>query len=121
MSKFSSDRRAELIALGVNSISAIPEEFRLSQRQKIIRDVTRTSKPFVASDLFTRLRGYGPPAFSLDFEAFLPAVPLYPSTQPYQTIPFQWSLHHVDSDGAVSHQEFLANAESDPRRPLPKY
>jgi hypothetical protein len=62
--------------------------------------------------------GVGPPAFYLDFEAFLPALPLYPGTRPYQTIPFQWSLHHVDSSGAVKHQEFLADADSDPRRPF---
>jgi Domain of unknown function(DUF2779) len=33
-----------------------------------------------------------------------------------KTIPFQWSLHHVDSRGAVTHQEFLGAAHSDPRR-----
>jgi hypothetical protein len=48
-------------------------------------------------------KGYGPPAFYLDFEAFLPAVPLYVGTKPYQVLPFQWSLHRVDSDGATGH------------------
>ncbi len=118
MPNFSAARRAELKALGVDSISAIPADFRLSPRQEIIRDVTRTSKPFVAPDLSARLDSFGPPAFYLDFEAFLPAVPLYPGTQPYQTIPFQWSLHCVDSCGAIKHQEFLADANSDPRRPF---
>jgi len=42
------------------------------------------------------------------------AIPLYP--RPYQTIPFQWSLHCVDTHGAVTHQEFLGDARSDPRR-----
>lgn len=118
MPNFGAARRAELKALGVDSISAIPADFRLSPRQEIIRDVTRTSRSFVAPGLSERLDGFGPPAFYLDFEAFLPAVPLYPGTQPYQTIPFQWSLHHVDASGAVTHQEFLADADSDPRRPF---
>jgi hypothetical protein len=69
-----------LKALGVESISAIPDDFGLSPRQMFIRDVTRTGKPHVGSDLAERLRGFGPPAFYLDFEAFLPAVPLYPGT-----------------------------------------
>ena len=99
MPNLSAGRRAELQVLGVESISAIPNDFRLSPRQEIIRDVTRNGKPFVASDLSERLRGFGPPAFYLDFEAFLPAVPLYPHTRPYQTIPFQWSLHQTDSNG----------------------
>ena len=32
------------------------------------------------------------------------------------TIPFQWSLHTVDGDGALSHKEFLADGVNDPRR-----
>jgi hypothetical protein len=116
MPHFSVARRGELKALGIESISAIPDDFRLSPRQTVIRDVTRNGAPYVAADLSQRLRGFGPPAFYLDFEAFLPAVPLYPGTQPYQTIPFQWSLHHVDAGVVVSHREFLADAEADPRR-----
>ena len=116
MPRFNAERRAELKALGVEAISAISDDFRLTPRQKIIRDVTRSGKPFVASDLSERLDGSGPPAFYLDFETFMPAVPLYPGARPYQTMPFQWSLHRVDSKGHVSHQEFLAKGDVDPRR-----
>src|SRR5580658_7224938 len=115
MPNLSAGRRAELQLLGVESISAIPDNFQLSPRQKIIRDVTRNGKPFVASDLSKRLEGFGPPAFYLDFEAFLPAVPLYPRTRPYQAIPFQWSLHQADSKGDVCHEDFLADGDLDPR------
>jgi hypothetical protein len=116
MPNLSAGQLAELRVLGVEAISAIPADFRLSPRQKIIREVTRNGKPFVASDLSERLDGFGPPAFYLDFEAFLPAVPLYPRTRPYQTIPFQWSLHQADAEGNVSHQDFLAEGDLDPRR-----
>jgi hypothetical protein len=44
-------------------------------------------------------------------------MPLYPGTRPYQVIPFQWSLHRMDH-GKLRHQEFLAEAGSDPRRPF---
>lgn len=111
-------RRAELKTLGVESIAAIPDDFRLSPRQVIIRDTIRNGKPFVAEDLSERLDGFGPPAFYLDFEAFMPAIPVYPGTRPYQVIPFQWSLHQLDSGGKVRHLDFLADADSDPRRPF---
>jgi hypothetical protein len=111
-------RREELEALGVESISGIPDDFPLSPRQKVVRHVTRSGKLFVAPELSDLLKGYGPPAFYLDFEAFLPAVPLYVGTKPYQVIPFQWSLHRVDSDASIDHREFLADAASDPRRPF---
>ena len=91
-----------------------------SPRQTFIRDVTRSGKPHVGSELAERLRGFGPPAFYLDFEAVMPAIPVYPGARPYQVIPFQWSLDHVDSEGAVTHQEFLADAHSDPRRSFAK-
>jgi hypothetical protein len=117
MPNLSPNRRAELRAGGIESIAAIPDDFSLSPRQAIVRDVVRNDRPFIASDLSERLHGFGPPAFYLDFEAFLPAVPLYPGTRPYQVIPFQWSLHRVDG-GKIYHQEFLADASSDPRRPF---
>jgi hypothetical protein len=104
--------------LGVETIAAIPDDFLLSPRQVIIRDVLRSGKAFVADDLSEQLRGFGPPAFYLDFEAFMPAVPLYPGTRPYQVIPFQWSLHQVDADGKIMHQDFLATSDADPRRPF---
>ena len=116
MPHLSAARRAKLRTLGIEAISAIPDEFDLSPRQTIIRDVTRNGKLHVGSDLAERLRGFGPPAFYLDFEAVLPAIPLYAGTRPYEVIPFQWSLHHVDSEAVVTHQKFLANANSDPRR-----
>jgi hypothetical protein len=118
MPHLSMTRRAELKTLGVESIAAIPDDFRLSLRQGIIRDAMRSGKPFIAEDLSERLDGFGPPAFYLDFEAFMPAVPLYPGTRPYQVIPFQWSLHQRDSDGKIRHRDFLAEADSDPRRPF---
>jgi hypothetical protein len=116
MPNLGSKRLKELEALGIESISNIPDDFPLASRQGIIRDVTRSKEPFVAPDLAKLLRRSGPPAFYLDFEAMLPAIPVYPGTRPYQVIPFQWSLHCVDTDRAVYHKEFLAGGCIDPRR-----
>jgi predicted RecB family nuclease len=43
-------------------------------------------------------------------------MPLYEGTRPYQTLPFQWSLHIDDGGVALRHLEFLADGKSDPRR-----
>jgi predicted RecB family nuclease len=48
----------------------------------------------------------------------MPPIPLYEGTRPYQTIPFQWSLHTIDGDGVLGHKEFLADGGNDPRRPF---
>jgi Domain of unknown function(DUF2779) len=46
----------------------------------------------------------------------MPTMPLYEGTRPFQTLPFQWSLHTRDGDGTLRHQAFLADGASDPRR-----
>ena len=109
-------RMQELEALGILAISAIPLDFPLTWKQAIIRDATASGQPYVAPNLAHLLHGFAPPACYLDFEAMMPPIPLYPGTQPYQTIVFQWSLHAVDADGMLRHQEFLAAGDQDPRR-----
>lgn len=109
-------RASALEALGIESISAIPADFPLTWKQAIIRDATASGQPYVAHDLARLLLGFGPPACYLDFEAMMPPIPLYEGTRPYQTIPFQWSLHAATDDGVLHHREFLAGGDSDPRR-----
>jgi hypothetical protein len=108
----------QLQALGVDAISAIPADFPLNSKQAVIRDTSASGTPFVAPDLGRLLHGFGPPACYLDFEAMMPPVPLYEGTRPFQTLPFQWSLHIASSDGALAHAEFLAPTDADPRRPF---
>jgi hypothetical protein len=106
----------ELKALGIESISLIPADFLLTPKQVIIRDATAGGHPYVAPDLAGLLSKCGPPACYLDFEAMMPPIPLYEGTRPYQTIPFQWSLHVIGADGVLHHREFLAKGGDDPRR-----
>ena len=106
----------QLKALGIDAISAIPADFPLTPKQVIIRNAVASGQPHVAADLGRLLQPFGPPACYLDFEAMMPPIPLYEKTRPYQTIPFQWSLHAIDGDGVLSHKEFLADGVNDPRR-----
>ena len=58
------------------------------------------------------------PLYFLDFESFQPAVPPYDGTWPYMQIPFQYSLHWIDSpsDSSPKHTGLIAEAGKDPRR-----
>ncbi len=116
MPRLSQVQADELNTRGIEAISAIPTDFRLTARQAIIRDATTTGRPFVAPDLKRLLHNYGPPACYLDFEAMMPPIPLYEGTRPYQTIPFQWSQHALASDGTLHHRDFLADGNGEPRR-----
>ena len=60
------------------------------------------------------------PLYFLDFESFQPAIPPYDGTWPYMQIPFQYSLHWIDSpdDSSPKHSGFIAEAGPDPRRAI---
>ena len=59
-----------------------------------------------------------PSRHHLDFETFMPAVPKFLDTRPYQVIPTQWSNHIEQHDGTLMHAEFLCRDERDPREEL---
>ncbi|HPL98090.1 MAG TPA: DUF2779 domain-containing protein [Smithellaceae bacterium] len=59
------------------------------------------------------------PLYFLDFETFMSAIPPYDGLEPYQKVPFQYSLHyHHKRGGKLYHTEFLAQPGIDPRKPL---
>lgn len=59
------------------------------------------------------------PLYFLDFETVQPIIPEFDGTSPYQQIPFQYSLHWIDSpEGELHHTAFLGDSVSDPRRAL---
>jgi len=59
------------------------------------------------------------PLYYLDFETIGPAIPIYDGMRPYQTIPFQFSLHIVENDESEPvHHSFLAEGIEDPRPQL---
>lgn len=59
------------------------------------------------------------PLYFLDFESMQPAVPVFANSKPYAQIPFQYSLHYIESeDGPLLHKEFLGVSGEDPRRAI---
>ena len=59
------------------------------------------------------------PLYFLDFETMQLPIPKFAGTKPYAQIPFQHSLHYLESpDGELKHTEFLGISGEDPRRAL---
>jgi predicted RecB family nuclease len=101
---------------GIESMRDIPPNTKLTPAQRKVVDVAVAGREHVSPGLPQALVQISPPVGYLDFETFMPAIPLYRVTRPYQQIPFQWSLHHDDGRGVLVHHEFLADGEIDPRR-----
>ena len=109
-------QREALRRAGHERIARLPDDVVLTPFQARVRDALRGGRPFVSSALGEALRTLAPPLWYLDFETLGPAIPLYAGTSPYETIPFQWSLHRLEPDGGLGHHEFLASGREDPRR-----
>ncbi|MDU0111771.1 DUF2779 domain-containing protein [Psychrosphaera aquimarina] len=58
------------------------------------------------------------PISYFDFETFNEAIPRFDGQRPYQQMPFQYSLHIEEQNGDISHKEFLADENTEPRKAL---
>ncbi|HEX7373173.1 MAG TPA: DUF2779 domain-containing protein, partial [Thermodesulfobacteriota bacterium] len=105
----------ELETLGVKDIRDIPEEFSLNALQARIRTCLIEGKEFIDPGLMDELRSVEYPLHFLDFETVGPAIPRYPHTRPFQTIPFQWSDYLLHADKTLEHREYLCAENKDSR------
>jgi len=104
-----------LEVLGVRDIRDIPSSFPLNRIQARIRSCVIKGEEYLSPELGRELMEVAYPVHFLDFEIVAPAIPRYPNTRPYHTIPFQWSDHILHQDGTIEHREYLSNEDIDPR------
>lgn len=103
---------SRLVQQGVTTIDAIPNQTNLSDIQRRVKANTE----WISSHLSDRLHSVRYPVHHVDVETVMLALPRYPSTRPYESIPIQWSNHIEFESGEVRHQEFLHSEASEPRR-----
>lgn len=103
---------------GFTTIKKIPKKNDLDKNANIHIEAIKTGEvkvDLVGIKKFLEKVKY--PLLFMDFETFMPAVPIFNNTKPYQHIPFQYSIHFKkDKNAAVEHFEFLAEQGVDPRR-----
>ena len=109
-----------LLDAGITAIADVPLSFPgLSAAQRAAVALVASGEPYTdAAGLALELTSLAWPIYHLDFETVAPALPLWPGTRPYQTVPFQYSVHVQHPDGPVEHREYLHRGTADPRRPL---
>ena len=82
-------------------------------------ECVKCGKMQIDPDLRKKLASILWPAFYLDFETMMTAIPLWPDIAPYEQIPIQYSLHICESSGKIiRHVEYLADPHRDCRREL---
>ena len=112
-------KKAQALAeLGVTELIDVPDDL-LSARQHRVKTHTLANTVFFdAVSAAEALAGYGLPAYFLDFESSLLAVPIWPGTRPYQQSVFQFSLHTLAASGALAHTAFIDLSGDDPSAPF---
>ncbi len=109
-------RLFDLLDEGIMKIIDVPLD-GLSDKQLIQVQSHRTGKAHVDREgIRAFLDELKYPLYFLDFETIAPAIPIYDLSHPYETMPFQFSLHIVQKEGAKPvHHAYLAPGDADPR------
>lgn len=112
----------ELEDMGISSISDIPDEFKLSEKQLLQVMVTKSGKrridPRPIRDFLSKLTY---PLHFLDYETFSSVVPAFDGIRPYQQIPFQYVVYKIEEPGAeMQLTEYLHEEATNPSEPLAK-
>jgi len=104
------------IARGYRDLRDVPEDELPGPDARRVWRAARSGQPeFTRPDPGSRPpRDF--PRYYLDFETVAPAIPLWPGTRPFQTVPFQWSLHVETAPGQLAHREFLDLSGQHPAR-----
>ncbi len=109
-------RIGELEDIDVYKIEDIPENFKLTTKQQAQVETTKKNKEIIKKDNirnFLRLLDY--PLYFLDYETTNSVIPFYDKTRPYQQVPFQYSLHIIEKEGAeIKHFEYLHKEKTNP-------
>lgn len=107
-----------LAASGIQDLREVPDGFPgLEPAQEFVLDAVRVGGLVCDREAIrSLLADLVFPLWFLDFETYMPGLPIYEGMRPWQQIPFQWSLHILGEDGSLSHHEFLKADATDPRR-----
>ena len=117
--RLSWDRRNELIERGILSIHDLPDDVQLIENQRNYVNMVLNDQPEIDNEAIRdRLFELKCPIHFFDFEASNPAVPRFEGLKPFRHFPFQYSCHILQSDGSLTHHEYLHTDETDPRLPL---
>lgn len=112
-------KKSKLYQQGMISFESLEKESSLSEMQKRQVDFYLHDRGTYVNkkEISEFLKSITYPVYFLDFETVQPSVPKYQGTGAYAQIPFQYSLHYIESAGGeLKHKEFFAEVGTDPRR-----
>lgn len=113
---------AEFERQGITRLLDIPGDFDLKPKQQLQLEAAKLNKPLVHLDHIKEyLSTFIFPLYFFDYETLASIVPYFDDLKPYQQLPFQYSLHILDSPKAeLRHVGYLHRENTNPAEPLSK-
>lgn len=107
------EKRRELLREGIIALADIPDDFHLSDKQRLHVEVSKLTAPQIDADTIReKLDSWEYPLHFLDYETFAYAIPQFDGLKPFQQMVFQYSLHTIDAPGAeMRHSEYLSRGD----------
>lgn len=100
-------------------ISDLPDTVPLSAAQQRVVQLIKRKGTARDQAVLAKLDDLVWPVHYLDFEAVMPAIPWFDGDAPYNTTPFQFSIHTLERiGGQPQHADYLALPDVDWRREL---
>ncbi len=105
----SKQKLQELVDGGILSIHDVPEDFELTAIQRKQVDAAQKQTSFIDHNAIRDFLGaIEYPISFLDYETYPAAIPRFMGYHPFDQIPFQFSLHTLESvDEECDHSEFI--------------
>jgi hypothetical protein len=106
----------------ISKLADISEELVSKNQQKWQIRAVQKGEPIKDKDKIKKfLVKLEYPLYFFDYETLSSCVPYFDGTKPYQQIPFQYSLHVIESPGGeLKHMGYLQADNTNPAEPLSK-
>lgn len=112
----------KLEEMGITSISDVPEELALREKQVMQIKTTKSGERIILKDKIKEfIDSFQYPLYFFDYETLSSIIPPFDGMSPYKDYPFQYSLHVIDTPNSeVRHTEYLHLENSNPMPSLLK-
>lgn len=99
----------------IKRIIDIPDSIKLQTHQQDQVRVTKLGQPIIdAAAVKEFIDNIEFPVYFLDYETINLILPPFDNTWPYQQIVFQHSIHILQADGTLTHEEYLHDTNTNP-------
>ncbi len=109
ISRIHIEKIKSLIDSGVMNIKDISDNFELTENQRLQVNLEKSQEALINKDNIQKsIKKLEYPLYFIDYETYSAAIPILDDISPYQHIPFQISIHVLDSSGNLKHFKYLA-------------